>query len=1086
MEQVARTGSTDPVIEGDQLVSLNWERIDDARVVGYAIYRSQDSSTFDKNSPIDIVYKSQLGGALPDVDCPVQFSANNPGYCDISVTNGEKYYYKIAAVKSGDIPGGLSVVMTAELSLQRPTLISPGNVTALNVTDDAPLFMWQAVNGNEISYIITLVDTETGITIWQPTVTGSSAIPTKQYDGPALGKGKSYNWTARAVNKNGQSESSQTFRFTKQENLTKPEKPNFCGGTYCSPQQTDAYAVDDAANTVTIYWEKSTATNISHYNIYRCKNQSGICNTLVATVGNYACSATKTKVACYVDSNLERGANYYYDVAAVDTQSAVSDLSQTIQVTLLFKSVSLLYPAYDQTVNVPTPTFTFLGMPGATIYNIQLLKKPASFTDTASIIWSYTFSDSGSTAIFNKVYNEDGTAKTPLLNPSDPTTSGTQYQWRVCTANAAFPNIKEQCSNPWQFFKNLQVPAAVSPRNGEQLTYDEIVFTWGTVPGAESYQFRLCKRTGTGSGCGTNPIVVQETVSDNSYTLSGISLDICQKDVDPTCSVDGAYYWETRAVDEYGAVSGNWLDSSNNCLNCVLFYRVSVESPMLIAPANGVVIAPSDGGVLVGTDYYGDPAYIYNIVLQWTVLQQASAYIVKIEDITATDDGGVPVVLYEGELAVNSKVPVNLASGRKFRWNVAVSGTPFVTANARVFYTGLPYPHLQTPGNGQQVMLQTGCNGMSSTLCMHFAWNGGTVETTGGATTEIPAVIGASSYDIEILKNGMPFLCEPEFIYDPASPPTLSFTNTPYTFCDLSTPSVVNGDVFTWRVRSRDITGELTATGIGYPSEWSQYRTFVVLIPPVVLSSPPDSSAVCDPYNDPDNILLTCTTVACQDLTFYWSPIPGAAGNACYRIDVSDSEDFNNIVWTDNTESPKNSFPCDNQACYKTEASSGKYIPMTNGVVYYWRVGASVKPSEGGTCGSTWVYSDTWEFFKRPPYPNIQSVTAGIYSAAISWTPPTNCTSASGQALSTPGVPPGNGGQYIIYLETQMPDDANPPTHVVGIVGSSNTSYTVGNLQPDTDYSICMATVDASYITNSVGNVSNFVCMMAHTQVAEE
>lgn len=1097
-----------PLLGGDQIVSANWVRVESSDVIGYAIYRAEDPTQLgDSATPIDIVYKDQLGGPMPDPDCPTQFTVNNPGYCDISVDNGTKYYYKIASVKTGDVTGTKNGVQSIILELQRPELIGPGGVTSEDMTETTPLFQWFPINGPNVQYILSLIhhdDDQGDIVIWQPT-TSSTSIQYDDSSAPPLQDGEDYSWKVKAhsTDSNGNSkisENSQTFRFTKIQVVDRPDAPNWCGGTYCtgSGGQSDPYETGTSDNSITLYWEKPDAENVDEFRIYRCQDEPGVCDTFVASTDNVACGS-KTKAVCFKDTYLQRGSTYYYNVQAVDlgdpnessSVDRVSDKSNTLSVILLLKGPSLVTPVYDQAIYEPQPEFKFLKEDGATQHILQIVKKPNTFSNPADLLWSYSLSTSGS-GIETVIFNTDSAAQGPLVNPSDPDIAGTQYQWRVCSMNERY--TIPQCSNPSQFYKNLKPPSTVSPDSGEQINTNDIIFQWTETPGAAGYTLRICKRVGSGTDCGSQPIIFQGDVSGTSYSYDASNLDSCDIANDPTCSVDGSYYWEIRAYDQYGAVSGSWEN-----VNRELFYKVFGEAPQLIIPTDGQIVGPSVECALTN-DFYGNPTYNYAITFRWSDIG-AETYTIRIEDIEASDDASNPddpnvVVIYEGEMSagqfdVNSNcgfgdsTVIPFSAGRKFRWNVTAGETPFDADNAKTFITGLPAPDLISPLDGEQVLLVDNCDQQSSTLCLHFDWNGGTYTDENDIVREIPGIIGAESYDVEILKNGLAFLCTPQFTYDEGNPPNPPFTPTNYTFCDMSTPSVINGDVFTWRVRARDASGESTQSGTGIPGPWSSINQFTVLIPPVELASPPDSSAVCDPFNDPDTIQTNCTIVDCLNQAFYWSPIPFAVGKSCFKIDVSDTADFRNLIisadtQTDSTLFLKTAGPGGQELYNGYQADTTDFIPMTNGVVYYWRVGASVTDATGN-CGFTWIYSDTWEFFKRPPIPQNVSVVPDIYSATLSWTQPVNCPPAtSGQALSYPEVPPA-GGEYIIYVESQMPDDQNPPTHIARIVGPSTNSADVTGLSPDTEYAICIRSVDNSFYINHQGHISNYVCVSANT-----
>jgi hypothetical protein len=97
-----------PVISGDQFVILNWRRAVGA--IGYKVYRS--SIPTNEGEIIASIPLSELGDPPSNPNCPI-FSELNPGYCDTSVSNGEKYYYRIKAFDDGLIEGPASVAQSA-------------------------------------------------------------------------------------------------------------------------------------------------------------------------------------------------------------------------------------------------------------------------------------------------------------------------------------------------------------------------------------------------------------------------------------------------------------------------------------------------------------------------------------------------------------------------------------------------------------------------------------------------------------------------------------------------------------------------------------------------------------------------------------------------------------------------------------------------------------------------------------------------------------------------------------------------------------------------------------------------------------
>ncbi len=969
--------------------------------------------------------------------------------------------------------------------------------------------MWFPVNGPEdLSYILSLYKTETSgdMKIWEPSAKETSIA----YDGPTLEESKVYYWKVKSFSPEYgvQSEDSETHRFTKKAAVGKPDAPVWCTGSQCQGQSS-FYAYSDTG--IILYWKKP-ADSVKKFYLYRCQDTAGTCGgTVTATISNTLC-AGKTNSVCFEDTNLERGHDYYYSLVAVDSGETESDPSDTpTKITVFLEGPTLVSPVLGQIIYVPNPTFEWIDEPGATQYIVQVVPQSSNhFSIPDAIIWSYT--TTGTMATFN----QDGSAKAPLENPTSSTESK-NYEWRVCAINDLYPLIQaDNCSGPRLFKKNLSPPLTISPLS-ERVVDNEITFKWTASPGATSYKMRVCTKmqNSTSTSCDVLPIIYQAETDGLSQTMTGIVLNNCDLINDSDCSDGGTYYWDVRAYDEYGRVS-LFVDDSTGSGSWAKFYKAPMQAPALLIPADGQVVGPYPTCGL-GPDFYGNPTYNYQIMFAWTELEQAAgSYRMRIESIEATADGGPAsgtvtvdphiVTVYEETIASTSfntndncgggTYVIPFSAGTKYRWNVTTPDTPYDPDNSREFITGLPAPNLIAPTNNEMVMQDSSCGGGAMKLCVHFDWNGGTwTNNISGITEEIPGVIGASGYDIEINKcnpagDCYPVHCEYDALIPPADQKSTTFTTN--TFCDLATTSVSNDETFKWRVRARDATGEITESGSGLPGPWSQMYQFTVSIPPVQLATPPDNSSQCDPYNFPDTIIQNCTVVNCLDMYYSWSPQPHA-NSACYRIEISDTRDFRNIIWADNSPNTTvggniNEFPCTYYQCYQADVGS-KSIPMMNGVTYYWRVGSSV--TAGTNCGATWVYSDTWEYFKRPPMPTDLTVSGvGENSVTLNWRPPVDChgnLSTPSQQISFPDVPPDTGG-YIVYLEQSLPDAASPPTHVIGRVGyaSANPSFPASNLSPDTDYYLCLVTVDGSGFETHPGHISNFQCAFTHTLASAE
>ncbi|MEW6202694.1 MAG: hypothetical protein AB1546_12000 [bacterium] len=1037
----------EPITGGDQYVVLNWREITDPDLSGYFVYRD--------DVQIAMILKDQLDAPPSNVNCPT-FSESNPGYCDVSVSNGQRYYYHITAFDNAQQESDPSVKQSILLGLQRPTLIAPGGVVATEVTNSAPIFIWLSVDGAD-SYVITVQDESSGLIVWQDTVENTNVEYASQVT--PLVDDTTYAWKVKALNELTQSEDSQIFRFIKKPQVTLPATPVWCDGVNACLAQPNSYELNYQRNSIKIFWEQLAAENVVLYYIYRGQTPNQL--DLYAWVSNYECGAL-SDVVCYEDVNLNRGEYYYYYITAVDSGGTESLPSEVLGVTnFTLNGPSLIYPADDQIVYAPDPEFKWLTENGANSYKLELEPLTPGNFSPGDLTWVVTLT--GTSVKFGATGYPS--PQEPLKNPTDPGTGKTGYHWRVCSINSTTPSGK--CSGAFRFYKNMKPPTPVSPDN-VYISDRDPVFQWTATPGATGYSLRLCQ--GGGGNCSGKTILFSGDVGNvTSIKLSGLGdivLQDCDLQSDPTCSTTGVYSWQVRAYDSFGAVSGEW-----DYVTGASFTKKSSEAPTLVTPADGTIIGP-DPTCGIGTDLYGNPTYNYAVKFSWTEVSDAPGYIIKVIDVDASAEAGTDVIIWQDELdspefnantSCSADNVIPFSAGRQYRWNVKVADGQFDANSERYFITGLPAPNLVQPEDSKQVILMDNCDGNNSNMCVHFEWD---------------QIYGGASYDVEIIQGGVQYPCEPGLTL----PITPGIKNTTNTFCDLSVASIENNWSFTWRIRARDSITDVNPSG--NPGPWSSTRLFTVLIPAPVLSSPPDSSrdadgnTACIANDTMDNILTNCTPSVCQDQSYYWSPIPYASAK-CYKIQISDTSDFRNIIREDDTVTNPGMFPCADQTCY--QATSADPILMVNGVVYYWRVGASVTPT-GGSCGQNWIYSDPFVYYKRPQ--GVSSLTTAnlqYNSVELQWSPPVNCDGTQ-PASSIPDVPPnGTLSMYLIYQESQMPTIEQFPQNLIARVANTTTNITITNLNEQTDYYFCVIVRDNSGFENWPGSISDPACVFVHT-----
>lgn len=1053
------------------IVRLYWRQVNSTNLAGYKVYRCEELSecagSTSGMSPLAVIFKEQLTAPPPNVSCG-SFSESSPGYCDISAVNGKRYYYMITAFDETQQDSEPSVTQTVLLGLIRPTPISPGDVDGQEITSSDPKFIWTAVPGDDIKYLLTVKNEDTGLTVFSGQATVGAALGGEV----TFVDENEYSWNVMAMNDLVQSSTSLTYKFTKKPTSTKPDAPLWCDdadATKCAAHP-DYYEISYSRNSIKLYWQQVTGTSIKGYNIYRATSEGGLDDeaALIGTAQNYDCG-TLNDVICFEDkgddgSGLPRGSQYFYMIKTVDTGDTESLPSETRNVlNYSLVGASLIYPINNQYVYDSQPTFSWHEELGADSYRIELETTTPGNWSAADLVWVATVQDTSVT------FGDDGLPppQKALENPLNPDTGGKPYHWRICSINENYASGK--CEGSVNvFYKNLKSPIPQTPV-GIRISTNAPTFQWTASPGAAGYSMQLYVYV---SG---SPIMLFSGDVGNVTTFQVPDVEFQD---------NTTYYWKVRSYDDYGAVSGQWTNVTE-----ASFEKRAIEAPTLVTPADGSILNP-DPMCGLTTDVYGNPTYNYLITFTWNPVQTDAGYIIKVEEEVDAPSSQYVIIWQQevsGETTTNpnsscgGEGEIKFSPGRKYRWNVTTGDTEFDVSNSRYFYTGLPAPNLVQPYSGKQVIIADGCDGANGKICVHFEW---------------AEVYGAGLYEIEIARTTSGSQAKEYYFCDPGASalPAASSTVTT-TSCDMSTPDADNDNLFTWRVRARDSLDQPIVGG--NPGPWSPFWSFTIKISEPVLASPPNSDTGEDgceavgPSGDMTSVLQACTYVTCIDQLFVWSPHPQATGGGCYKIQVSDTKDFRNIIFEDhNINGTYNSCAddeCSNHSCCKVP-SGANHIPMVNGVLYFWRVGASVIDVDTNSCGVSWVYSDPFVFLKRPP--GISSLTSSdldYNTVTLNWTAPKNCDSTE-PAISYPGVPPDTGGlgAYLIYQEANTPSAGQFPQNMIAAVAPSQTSVTVSNLSEQTDYYFCVVVRDNSGFMNFAGSLSDYMCLFVHTPAAPD
>lgn len=251
-------------------VTLSWTKPDDGgnAITGYKVYRGTEANTE--------TYLDTVGDVAT--------------YTDMTVTNGQTYYYQVTAVNDiGESARSNERSATPTAPATRP---SAPTLNAPTAGDGQVTLSWSKPDDGG--------DAITGYNIYRGTSSGgesliTSAIIALSYTDTGLTNGATYYYQVTAVNGIGESERSNERSATPVSGDTVPGAPILNSGTAGNGQ-------------VTLSWSAPSSdggSSITNYLIYR--GSSAGSGTLIATEGI---------VLTYVDTGVTNGATYYYKVSA--------------------------------------------------------------------------------------------------------------------------------------------------------------------------------------------------------------------------------------------------------------------------------------------------------------------------------------------------------------------------------------------------------------------------------------------------------------------------------------------------------------------------------------------------------------------------------------------------------------------------------------------------------------------------------------------------------------------------------------------------------------------------------------------------
>jgi uncharacterized protein (DUF1800 family)/fibronectin type 3 domain-containing protein len=316
-------------------------------------------------------------GTAPNGQSPTPVgTVSETTFVNSGLTNGTKYYYKVAAVTASNSVGPVSAEASATPEAPLP---APSNLKS-DPGDREVILTWNPVPG------------ATKYNVYRGTAAGAQAgtaiaagIPAATYTNTGLTNGTAYFYKVTAVSAtNVESPQSGETSATPAPILPAP------GGLTATP----------ANQSITLNW--TAVTGATAYNVYRG----------TATGQQNATPLTRVTATTYANTGLTNGTTYFYTVAAVNANNDVGTRSAEV-------SSAALAPPSAPTGLTATPgntqiTLSWTAGTGAATYNLYVGNTTGAqaTTPVATGITATTFLHTG-------------------------LTNGTNYFYRVTSVNAS-------------------------------------------------------------------------------------------------------------------------------------------------------------------------------------------------------------------------------------------------------------------------------------------------------------------------------------------------------------------------------------------------------------------------------------------------------------------------------------------------------------------------------------------------------------------------------------------------------------------------------------------------------------------------
>jgi fibronectin type 3 domain-containing protein len=651
--------------------------------------------SIDGGSPISgyKVYRGTISGG----EALFTTLGNVMTYTDVSLTNGQIYFYMIAAVNSQGVGA-----QSNELSSTPTTTPSAPNLISATPGNSQVALAWAAPSSNGGSAV-------TGYKVYRGTASGGETLLTSlgsvlAYTDASLTNGQIYYYKVSAMNSAGEGPQSNELGTTP-------------GGLPGSPTLNSA---TPGNSQIALVWSAPAndgGSPITSYKVNRGTSAGG--ETLLTTIGN---------VLTYTDTSLTNGQKYYYKVSAANSvgQGALSnELSATPATVPSAPNLSSATPGNGQAVLA----WTAPSNGGASITGYKVYRGSASggetLLTTLGIVLAYTdtsltngqtyyYKVSAVNSLGEGLQSNERSATpgsvplAPTLSTATPSPGQVVLVWSAPSSNGG-----SQITNYRVYRGTSSGGETLLTTLGNVLTYTNTGLTNG-----QAYYYKVTATNSIGEGAQSNELSALPVSVPSAPTLTSSTPGNAQMTLAWTVpSSNGGsaitnykvYRGSTSGGETILTTLGNVLTYTDSSLTNgqTYYYKVSAVSTVGEGPRsnegsgtpNTGVISPSVIITVSGTTYTAK-----NYATGATISSGTNAATVINAGINALTAGRTTKqkVLLQGMFTINNpiimtsytilelqgKVTMANAAGEKFmvstsgRWNEATDGT---TAGAKFF-----------------------------------------------------------------------------------------------------------------------------------------------------------------------------------------------------------------------------------------------------------------------------------------------------------------------------------------------------------------------------------------------------------------